>query len=63
MLSCCTHDITNGKRWYYKIISKRSKPKDVCQFITLCIYSEYRIIKTKMQLYLTTLGTSDSMDS
>ncbi|XP_018358755.1 PREDICTED: cytoplasmic polyadenylation element-binding protein 1 isoform X2 [Trachymyrmex cornetzi] len=29
MLSCCTHDITNGKRWYYKIISKRSKPKDV----------------------------------
>lgn len=40
MLSCCTHDITNGRRWYYKIISKRSKPKDVRQFVTLYMFDK-----------------------
>ncbi|XP_050574079.1 cytoplasmic polyadenylation element-binding protein 1 isoform X1 [Bombus affinis] len=29
LLTCCTHDFTNGGSWYYKISSKRMKAKEV----------------------------------
>lgn len=29
LLSCCTHDFTNGGSWYYKVSSKRMKGKEV----------------------------------
>lgn len=29
LLACCTHDVTNGGSWYYRISSKRMKGKEV----------------------------------